>query len=130
MVHIPTPVTPTVSNSTSPVRQPFCHNSEGWGPLSVFRYDFTPCFVDVPFAVIASFGILAGSFTVWRLLTRGSKQPTEKDWHYYTKLVSTSGIYNFLAGKSTGTDRRRGNHNNPSRVSADHEPLWDLARRL
>jgi ATP-binding cassette subfamily C (CFTR/MRP) protein 1 len=90
MVYILRAITSSLSNSTVLVREPFCHNSEGWGPLSVFRYDFTPCFIDVPFAVIASFGIITGSFTIWRLLTRSSKQLTEKDWHYYTKLVCKS----------------------------------------
>ncbi|RDI78769.1 hypothetical protein Vi05172_g11350 [Venturia inaequalis] len=92
MVHIPRTVSLTFRNSTAFTRRPFCHNSEGWGPLSVHRYDFTPCFVDVPFAVIASFGILTGAFTVWRLLTKSSKQATEKNWHYYMKLGLVAGV--------------------------------------
>ncbi|TID23587.1 abc metal ion transporter [Venturia nashicola] len=92
MGHIHRAVSSTSSNSTSLTRQPFCHNSEGWGPLSLLRYDFTPCFIDVPFAVIASFGILTGAFTIWRLLTGNSKQPTKRDWHYYTKLGLVAGV--------------------------------------
>jgi hypothetical protein len=77
--------------------QPFCHNVEGWGPLSVLRYDFTPCFVDVPLAVVSLFGIVSGSLTIWWLLSKQSKQPTEKDWHYYAKLVRfRSGVLCFL----------------------------------
>jgi hypothetical protein len=76
-----------VSSAVTAPHQAFCHNAEGWGPLSVFRYDFTPCFVDVPHAVVALAGIVSGALTVWWLLTKQSKQYTEKDWHYYTKLV-------------------------------------------
>lgn len=67
--------------------QPFCHNWEGWGPISLQFYDFTPCFRDVPVAVVSVFGIITGSITLWLLLKGKSKQPTPKDWHYYTKLV-------------------------------------------
>lgn len=68
----------------------FCHDAEGWGPLSLVRYDFTPCFVNVPLAAVATFGIFAGGITLWYLITKASKQPTQKDWHYYTKLVGST----------------------------------------
>jgi ATP-binding cassette subfamily C (CFTR/MRP) protein 1 len=67
--------------------QPFCHNAEGWGPLSAFRYDFTPCFIDVPVALVSLFGIIPGALALWRLLATQSRQPTTKDWHFYSKLV-------------------------------------------
>ena len=68
-------------------KQPFCGNEEGWGPLSPFRYDFTPCFIDVWVAVVAAFGIFVGAIAVWWLVKR--KQPTSvsKDWHFWTKQV-------------------------------------------
>ncbi|KAF2399882.1 multidrug resistance-associated protein 1 [Trichodelitschia bisporula] len=72
--------------------QPFCNNPEGWGPLSLTRYDFTPCFLDVPQALVALFGLLVGGITIWVLLNKCSKQPTEKDWHYYAKLVLVAGV--------------------------------------
>ncbi|KAF2435180.1 putative ABC metal ion transporter [Tothia fuscella] len=75
------------ATSVSSSYQPFCHNSEGWGPLATHGYDFTPCFLGVPLAVTALLGTLTGTITVWWLLTKKSKQPTEKDWHYYTKLA-------------------------------------------
>jgi ATP-binding cassette subfamily C (CFTR/MRP) protein 1 len=79
-----------VSNSSSTIHlQPFCHNYEGWGPLSAIRYDFTPCFVDVPQAAVALFGLVVGAATIWWLVTKTSKQPTEKNWHYFSKLVNT-----------------------------------------
>jgi ATP-binding cassette subfamily C (CFTR/MRP) protein 1 len=56
----------------------------------MLRYDFTPCFLDVPYAAVALFGILLGGGSVWYLLEKKSKQPTEKDWHYFTKLVSAA----------------------------------------
>jgi ATP-binding cassette subfamily C (CFTR/MRP) protein 1 len=77
-----------VNQTSSPsITHRFCHNAEGWGPLATHGYDFTPCFLDVPPAVIALFGIIAGGATIWWLLTNTSKQTTEKDWHYFTKLV-------------------------------------------
>jgi ATP-binding cassette subfamily C (CFTR/MRP) protein 1 len=71
------------------LHHPFCHDAQGWGPLAAVGYDFTPCFVDVPLASVSVFGILAGAFTVRWLLNKASQQPTQKDWHYFAKLVST-----------------------------------------
>ena len=66
-------------------RQPFCGNEEGWGPLSPFRYDFTPCFIDVWVATVAVFGILAGAAAVWWLLKKKQSGTVSKDWHFWTK---------------------------------------------
>lgn len=70
-------------------KQPLCGNEEGWGPMSPFRYDFTPCFIDVWVAAVAVFGVVVGSLTVWWLIRR--RKPTElaKDWHFWTKQVYT-----------------------------------------
>lgn len=68
-------------------KQPFCGNKEGWGPLSPFRYDFTPCFIDVWVAVVAAFGIFVGAIAVWWLLKRKQPTPMSKDWHFWTKQV-------------------------------------------
>lgn len=68
-------------------KQPLCGNEEGWGPLSPFRYDFTPCFLDVWVASVALFGIVLGLLAVvWLLRMR---KPTEvvKGWHFWTKQV-------------------------------------------
>jgi ATP-binding cassette, subfamily C (CFTR/MRP), member 1 len=84
-----------VANSTAhPVHQPFCHSDEGWGPLSLLRYDFTPCFLDVGVSAVSLFGLLFGILTIWLLVTKESKQPTERNWHYYTKLV---GVFDIVA---------------------------------
>lgn len=64
-----------------------CKNAEGWGPLSPFRYDFTPCFLDIWIAAVAVFGLLAGSISLWYLIRFNEPQPVKKDWHYYVKLV-------------------------------------------
>ena len=69
-------------------RQAFCGNLEGWGPLSPFRYDFTPCFLDVWIAVVALFGILLGSSAAWFLVKRRTKSPVNKNWHFYAKLIT------------------------------------------
>lgn len=70
-------------------RQPFCTDSEGWGPLSSSRFDLTPCFLDVIVAVVAVWGTLSGLGALWLLLRKRIPQPVSKNWHFYTKLVST-----------------------------------------
>ncbi|GAB7347940.1 hypothetical protein MBLNU459_g5452t1 [Dothideomycetes sp. NU459] len=72
--------------------QPLCGNSEGWGPLSPFRYDFTPCFLDVWVASVAAFGVLFGAGAVWYLLRKCSPQPVKKNWHFWAKLVVLSAL--------------------------------------
>ena len=76
--------------SSSQHRQPLCGNSEGWGPLSPGRFDFTPCFLDVWIAVVAAFGILGGAGALWYLYRHCPAQPVKKNWHFYAKLVSGS----------------------------------------
>ena len=69
--------------------QPFCGDAEGWGPLSPFRFDFTPCFLDVWVAIVAGWGVLGGAGALWLLLKRHTPQPVAKNWHFYAKLVRT-----------------------------------------
>ena len=64
----------------------FCGNNEGWGPISPFRYDFTPCFLDVWIASVAVWGIVLGAAAVWFLMKRRSPSPVSKNWHFYAKL--------------------------------------------
>lgn len=68
---------------------PLCGNAEGWGPLSPFRWDFTPCFLDVWIAIIAAFGIVGGIGAII-YLRRQPAPPVKKDWHFYAKLVRIS----------------------------------------
>jgi len=68
-------------------RQPLCGSSEGWGPISRDRYDFTPCFLDVWIATVAAAGMLGGAAAAWYLLRRCTAQPVKKNWHFYAKLV-------------------------------------------
>jgi hypothetical protein len=70
-------------------RQPLCGSSEGWGPLSPVRYDFTPCFLDVWIAVVAAAGIIGGGGALWYLYGNCTAQPVKKNWHFYAKLVGT-----------------------------------------
>ncbi|KAE9972593.1 hypothetical protein EG328_004908 [Venturia inaequalis] len=65
---------------------PLCGNAEGWGPLSPFRWDFTPCFLDVWIAIIAAFGIVGGIGAII-YLRRQPAPPVKKDWHFYAKLT-------------------------------------------
>lgn len=68
-------------------RQPLCGNSEGWGPISPIRYDFTPCFLDVWIAVVAAFGIVGGAGALWYLYRNFPPQPVKRNWHFFAKLV-------------------------------------------
>jgi len=68
-------------------KQPVCGNVEGWGPLSPYRYDFTPCFLDVWIATVAVGGIVLGTGAIWYLLKRREPQAVKKNWHFYAKLV-------------------------------------------
>lgn len=72
---------------TTPKSHPFCHNEEGWGPTSPFRWDFTPCFLDVWVAIVGAFGIVGGALAIWYLLKWCPPQPVKKNWHFYAKLV-------------------------------------------
>jgi ATP-binding cassette, subfamily C (CFTR/MRP), member 1 len=74
--------------STKNLHQPLCGNIEGWGPLSPFRYDFTPCFLDVWISVVAVYGVVLGAGTIWWLVKRNTVQPVSKNWHFYAKIVS------------------------------------------
>ena len=67
--------------------QPLCGNKEGWGPISPFRYDFTPCFLDVWIVVVAAFGIFFGAAAIWWLLKKRSPSSVTKNWHFYSKLA-------------------------------------------
>ncbi|PHH87585.1 hypothetical protein CDD83_8663 [Cordyceps sp. RAO-2017] len=71
-------------------KQPFCGNDEGWGPLSPFRYDFTPCFIDVWLAIVSVYGLVLGPVAIWWLLTK--KQPLQqtaptKNLHFCVKQL-------------------------------------------
>ncbi|ORY16179.1 multidrug resistance-associated protein 1 [Clohesyomyces aquaticus] len=72
--------------------QPLCGNVEGWGPLSPFRYDFTPCFLDVWIAVVAVGGILGGAGALWYLFKHCTPQPVKKNWHFYAKLITIGAL--------------------------------------
>lgn len=86
----PTPFANGYLQATSQRRQPLCGNSEGWGPISRDRYDFTPCFLDVWIATVATAGILGGAGAAWYLLRKCTSQPVKKNWHFYAKLVRIS----------------------------------------
>ncbi|KAL8913430.1 MAG: hypothetical protein Q9171_001723 [Xanthocarpia ochracea] len=70
-----------------PQRQTLCGNIEGWGPISPFRYDFTPCFLDVWISSVAVFGLLLGPAAIWYLLKRRVPSPVTKNWHFHLKLL-------------------------------------------
>lgn len=67
---------------------PLCTDSEGWGPISPTRWDFTPCFLDVWIISAAAWGLLGGAVAVWYLLKKRVPQEVPKNWHFYAKLVS------------------------------------------
>ncbi|KAG4434234.1 hypothetical protein IFR05_010276 [Cadophora sp. M221] len=81
-------------SSTTSLHQPFCGDVEGWGPLSKYRYDFTPCFMDVWVSSVAVYGILFGAVAVWWLVKRKQRAEVKRDWHFWTKqaLIIAIGI--------------------------------------
>lgn len=83
----PTPFANGYLEAATTRRQPLCGSSEGWGPISRDRYDFTPCFLDVWIATVAAAGILGGTGAVWYLMRKCTAQPVKKNWHFYAKLV-------------------------------------------
>ncbi|EHK47570.1 uncharacterized protein TrAtP1_012305 [Trichoderma atroviride] len=70
----------------------FCGNEEGWGPLSPFRYDFTPCFVDVWIAAVSVYGILFGAIAIWWLKKKKQELPTSKNAHFWIKQTLLGAI--------------------------------------
>lgn len=72
--------------------QTLCRNIEGWGPLSPFRYDFTPCFLDVWIAAVAGYGFVFGLGAIWYLLRKNTPEPVPKNWHFWTKLAVIGGL--------------------------------------
>ncbi|KAK0916372.1 ATP-binding cassette glutathione S-conjugate transporter ycf1 [Friedmanniomyces endolithicus] len=78
---------PTYLSATQHFKQPLCGNSEGWGPLSPHRWDFTPCFQDVWIAAVSVWGILGGAAAIWYLHKRCTPEPVAKNWHFYAKLA-------------------------------------------
>jgi ATP-binding cassette subfamily C (CFTR/MRP) protein 1 len=66
-------------------RQPLCGNVEGWGPLSPFRYDFTPCFIDVWIAIVAVGGVLLGAGTIWWLRKKQEQYKSTQNIHLWIK---------------------------------------------
>lgn len=77
---------PTYLSATATGGQPLCGNSEGWGPLSPYRWDLTPCFLDVWVAAVSVWGILGGAGAIWYLLKKNTPEAIKKDWHFYAKL--------------------------------------------
>lgn len=75
--------------SLSGFKQPLCGNEEGWGPISRYRYDFTPCFIDVWLATVSVYALILGPLAIWWLLRK--KKPLEgeatKNAHFWIKQV-------------------------------------------
>ncbi|KAG5958145.1 hypothetical protein E4U58_005507 [Claviceps cyperi] len=73
--------------SLSGFKQPLCGNEEGWGPISRYRYDFTPCFIDVGLATVSVYALILGPLAIWWLLRK--KKPLEgeatKNAHFWIK---------------------------------------------
>ncbi|KAG6308064.1 hypothetical protein E4U45_002577 [Claviceps purpurea] len=73
--------------SFSGFKQPLCGNEEGWGPISRYRYDFTPCFIDVWLATVSVYALILGPLAIWWLLRK--KKPLEgeatKNAHFWIK---------------------------------------------
>lgn len=70
--------------------QPLCRNDEGWGPISKYRYDLTPCALDATVFAVAAYGILFGVGAIYYLYKFRKEQEVKKDLHFCTKQVRTS----------------------------------------
>ena len=55
--------------------------------MSPFRFDLTPCFLDLGVALVAGWGLLFGAGAIWFLFKKRVPQPVSKNWHFYAKLV-------------------------------------------
>lgn len=66
--------------------EPLCGDPEGWGPVSVIRYDLTPCFLDIWIVLVAAWGLFLGAGAIWYLLKKRVPQDVPKNWHFYAKL--------------------------------------------
>lgn len=90
-VFISTDDTPLTTNAvlSSPHRnvQTLCYDNEGWGPLSPWRFDFTPCFLDVLVVALAVFGVVFGGVAALLLARKKKTVLLERNWHFYSKLV-------------------------------------------
>lgn len=82
--------------------QPLCKNEEGWGPLSPYRYDFTPCFMDVWVSSVAVYGILFGAAAIWYLVKRRREQEVKRDVHFWAKQVRCYTIWVFADSRGNG----------------------------
>lgn len=71
-------------------KQPLCGNKEGWGPLSPFRYDFTPCFIDVWIAIVAVGGLVLGAGSIWLLQKQKPQVANIKNARFWVKQVRLS----------------------------------------
>ncbi|KAI5294661.1 hypothetical protein KEM52_003513 [Ascosphaera acerosa] len=87
-------------NAPSTYSAPGCLCSEGWGPVSPWRYDLTPCFLDVWVAVVAAWGILGGIGALWLLLKYRLAQPVKKNWHFYAKLILIAALIGTTAAEA------------------------------
>lgn len=68
-------------------KQPLCGNEEGWGPLSPYRYDFTPCFIDVWIAIVAIGGLVLGLGAVWLLRQKKPQVANANNLPFWLKQV-------------------------------------------
>ena len=86
--------------SSDKFKQPLCGNEEGWGPLSPYRWDFTPCFIDVWIMVVAVFGLVMGlAAAVWLLRSR-TPAGFKKNGHFWLKQVRCAvGVQDLLADR-------------------------------
>ena len=124
-----------------PIRpQRFCGDSEGWGPISWRRYDFTPCFLDIGIVFIAVWGLVMGSGALWMLFKRRTPQPVGKNWHFYAKLVCALPFYcgifflyafsNDLCGGWVVDSLRRDARDRTPGLFTDRGVPWRFLRRL
>ena len=73
--------------------EPLCGDPEGWGPVSLIRYDLTPCFLDIWIVLVALWGVLGGIGAIYYLLKKRVPQDVPRNWHFYTKLYESPSVW-------------------------------------
>ena len=76
--------------------EPLCGDAEGWGPVSIIRWDLTPCFLDIWIVFVAVWGVVFGGGAILYLLKKRVPQDVPKDWHFYAKLCGIHAACNGL----------------------------------
>lgn len=75
------------SRASASLRYPFCDDFQGWGPLSPYGDNLTPCFLDASISIFAISGALFGACALFYLFRKDVQKPLFRKWNFFAKLV-------------------------------------------